>query len=189
MLLDCWTCSNVIQSLPLSSQNVQTEGTSGHLQEKYDRDIGYGRPCMGEPPPHQLGGDSARGQGELRPEHPDDTCRGALQQGQRTGDPGLLDHIDEETGREGWFSLTFEWHPVMYPHQCLAIKCWCFRNIFTFPLMMTKAVSQNFDKVWSLSWYQRTLLSVCLWPSGEFRMELEHELRERSTWTQALSDR
>jgi len=34
--------------------------------------------------PHAKGG----------PAHTDETCRGVLQQGQRTGNPGLLDHID-----------------------------------------------------------------------------------------------
>ena len=65
---------------------------------------------------HQLGGDISAGQGQRTrettaeggPAHPDGTCRGALQQGQRTGDLGLLDCIDEETEREGWFSVTFE---------------------------------------------------------------------------------
>jgi len=50
-----------------------------------------------------MGGTTAEG----GPAHSDDTCRGALQLGQRTGDPGLLDHIDEETGREGQSSPTF----------------------------------------------------------------------------------
>jgi len=56
---------------------------------------------------HQLGGDISAGQGQRiwgttakgDPAHPDDTCGGVLQQGQRAGDPELLDHIDE-TGRE-----------------------------------------------------------------------------------------
>jgi len=43
--------------------------------------------------------DRARGQGELLcteggPAQTDDTCRGVLQPGQRTGNPGLLDHTD-----------------------------------------------------------------------------------------------
>ena len=57
---------------------------------------------MREPPPHQLGGDISAGQGQRTrgttaeggPVRPDDTCRGTLQQGKRTGDSGLLDHID-----------------------------------------------------------------------------------------------
>ena len=49
--------------------------------------------------------DRARGQGELLrteggPAQTDDTCRGVLQPGQRTGNPGLLDYTDEETGRK-----------------------------------------------------------------------------------------
>ena len=72
---------------------------------------GCGRACMEEPPPYQLGGDISAGQGqrsrgttaEKGPEHTDDTCRGVLQQGQRAGDPELLDHIDErrQEGKDG----------------------------------------------------------------------------------------
>ena len=72
---------------------------------------GCGRACMGEPPPHQLGGDISAGQGqrsrgttaERGPARTDDTCRGVLQQGQRVGDPELLDRIDErrQEGKDG----------------------------------------------------------------------------------------
>jgi len=46
-------------------------------------------------------GPKAKGTTAVRgPAHPDDTCRGAFQLGQRTGNPGLLNRIDEGTGRE-----------------------------------------------------------------------------------------
>ena len=69
---------------------------------------------MGEPPPHQLGGDIGAGQGqrirrttaEGGPVHTNDTFRGQL--GQRTGNPRLLDCVDEETGREEQSSPTFD---------------------------------------------------------------------------------
>jgi len=62
-----------------------------------------------EPLPHQLRGDNrGQGQGTRRTTTEggsDDTRREALLPGQRAGDPRLLDHIDEETKREGsWFS-------------------------------------------------------------------------------------
>ena len=62
-------------------------------------------------PPYQLGGDISATWGtttEGGPTQTDDTCTGALQPGQRTGNPGLLDRIDEETGREEESSLTFD---------------------------------------------------------------------------------
>jgi len=67
-------------------------------------------------PPYQLGGDISAGRGQRTrgitaeggPTQTNDTCRGALQPGQRTGNPGLLDCIDEETGREEQSSLTFD---------------------------------------------------------------------------------
>jgi len=42
----------------------RTEGTSGCLQERYDGEIGCDRACMGEPPPHPLGGDISTGQSQ-----------------------------------------------------------------------------------------------------------------------------
>ena len=46
--------------------------------------------------------------GEGGPSHPDDTLGGALQLRWRTGSPWLLDHCDEETGREEQSLLTFD---------------------------------------------------------------------------------
>ena len=42
------------------------------------------------------------------PAHLDDTPSGALQPGWRTGSPWLLDHCDEEAGREEQSSPTFD---------------------------------------------------------------------------------
>ena len=42
------------------------------------------------------------------PAHSDDTLRGALQPKWRTGSPRLLDHCDEEAGREEQSSPTFD---------------------------------------------------------------------------------
>ena len=60
---------------------------------------------MGEPPPDPLGGDHNAGPwqrtgavGEGGPLHPDDTL-GVLQP-RRAGSPWLLDHCEEEAGRE-----------------------------------------------------------------------------------------
>ena len=70
---------------------------------------------MGEPPPDPLGGDYSAGPwqrtgavGEGGSAHPDDTLRGALQPRWRTGSPWLLDHCDEEAGREEQSSPTFD---------------------------------------------------------------------------------
>jgi len=76
-------------------------------------EVGCGGACVGEPLPHQLGGDNTgQGQGTRRTTTEggsDDTRRGAILLGQSAGDPRLLDHIDEETEREGsWFSPTFD---------------------------------------------------------------------------------
>ena len=46
--------------------------------------------------------------GEGGPTHPDDTLRGALQPGWRTGSSRLLDHCDEEVGREEQSLPTFD---------------------------------------------------------------------------------
>ena len=93
------------------------------------------------------GGTTAEG----GPAHSDDTCRRALQLGQRAGDPGLLDHIDEETGREGQSSPTFliQW--------CVSLVSFFF---FTFTLMITEVSSWNIGKVFFRSYvslYRRTL--------------------------------
>ena len=70
---------------------------------------------MGESPHDPLGGDHSIGAwqstgavGEGGPEHLDDTLKGALQPGWRTGSPWLLDHCDEEAGREEQSSSTFD---------------------------------------------------------------------------------
>jgi len=70
---------------------------------------------MGELPPHPLGGDYSTGPwkrtgavGEGGLAYSDDTLRGALQPRWRTGSPWLLDHCDEEAGREEQCSSTFD---------------------------------------------------------------------------------
>jgi len=71
---------------------------------------------MRELPPHQLGGDISAGQdqrtrrtsAERGHAHTNDICRGALQLGQRTGNPRLLDCVAKETGREEQSSPTFD---------------------------------------------------------------------------------
>ena len=70
---------------------------------------------MGEPPSDRLGGDHSAGPrqrigtvGERGPAHPDDTLRGVLQPGWRTGSHWLLDRCDEEAGREEQSSPTFD---------------------------------------------------------------------------------
>ena len=45
------------------------------------------------------------------PAHPDDTLRGAIQPNWRTRSPWLLDHCDEEAGREEQSSPTFDLEP------------------------------------------------------------------------------
>ena len=62
---------------------------------------------MGESPSDRLGGNHGTGPqqrtgivAEGGTAHPDDTLRGALQPGWRTGSPWLLDHYDEEARRE-----------------------------------------------------------------------------------------
>ena len=56
--------------------------------------------------------DDGRGQleavGEGGPAHPDDNLREALQPRWRTGNPWLLDHCDEEAGREEQSSPIFD---------------------------------------------------------------------------------
>ena len=55
--------------------------------------------------------DHSRGQELLVKEvlhNPDDTLRGMLQMRWRTGSPWLLDHCDEEAGREEQSSPTFD---------------------------------------------------------------------------------
>ena len=70
---------------------------------------------MGVPPPDPLGGDHCTGTwqrtgvvGEGGLAHPDDTYGRALQLRWRTGSPWLLDHCDEEAGREEQSSSTFD---------------------------------------------------------------------------------
>ena len=70
---------------------------------------------MGVPPPDPLGGDHRTGPrqrtgavGEGGPAHPDDTRGGVLQQRWRTGSPWLLDHCDDEAGREERSLPTFD---------------------------------------------------------------------------------
>ena len=70
---------------------------------------------MVEPPPDSLGGDHSAGPrqrtggvGEGGPVHPDNTPRGVLQPGWRTGSPWLLDCCDQEAEREEQSSPTFD---------------------------------------------------------------------------------
>ena len=91
------------------------EGTPGCLREGDDGEVSCSGACMGEPPSDRLGGDHSAGPrqrtgtvGEGGPAHPDDTLRGALQPGWRTGSPWLLDRCDEEAGREEQSSPTFD---------------------------------------------------------------------------------
>ena len=49
--------------------------------------------------------------GKGGPAHLDDTLRGAIQPNWRTGSPWLLDHCDEEAGREEQSSPTFDLEP------------------------------------------------------------------------------
>ena len=93
----------------------KTEGTPRCLQEGYDGEVSCSRACVGESPSNQLGGDHSAGPwqrteavGEGGPTHPVDTLRGALQPGWRTASPWLLDHCDEEAGREEQSSPTFD---------------------------------------------------------------------------------
>ena len=69
-----------------------------------------GQACVGEPPHHQLGADISAGQGqgtsgtttEGGAAHPDDTISAEERfDWERAGEPKLVDHIEEETGREG----------------------------------------------------------------------------------------
>ena len=46
--------------------------------------------------------------GEGGPAHPDDTLRGVLQPGWRTGSPWLLDRCDKEAERKEQSSMTFD---------------------------------------------------------------------------------
>ena len=63
------------------------------------------------------------------PAHTDDTYRGRFQPVQRTGNLGLLDHIDEETGRSNRHQplTSNDVSSVVYGY-----KCWCFHTIFRF---------------------------------------------------------
>ena len=100
----------------------QTEGTSGHLRERYDGEIGCGRACVGEPPPHQLGGDFSAGQGwrsrgttvEGGPSHPDDTCN----RGSGLEIPGCWSALMR---RKGGMVLTNLWPPLTYNDASSAV--------------------------------------------------------------------
>ena len=93
----------------------ETEGTPRCLQEGDDGEICCSGACVGESPSNRLLGDHSAGPwqrtgavGEGGPSHPDDTLRGALQPGWRTGSPWLLDCCDKEAGREEQSSPTFD---------------------------------------------------------------------------------
>ena len=93
----------------------ETEGTRGCLQEGDDGEVSCNGACVEESPSNRLGGHHIAGPrqrtgaaGEGGTAHPDDTLRGALQLGWRTGSPWLLDRCDEKAGREEQSSLTFD---------------------------------------------------------------------------------
>ena len=80
--------------------------THAPLQQGDDEEVCCSRTCVGESPSNRLGGDHSAEPwqrtgvvGEGGPAHPDDTLRGVLQPGWRTGSPWLLDRCDEEVGR------------------------------------------------------------------------------------------
>ena len=94
---------------------METGGILRCLREGDNGEVSYSRACVGESPSNQLGGDHSAGPrqrtgivAEGGPAHPDATLRGALQPGWRTGSPWLLDHCDEEAGREEQSSPTFD---------------------------------------------------------------------------------
>ena len=93
----------------------KAEGTPGCLREGDDGEVSCSGRCVGESPSDRLGGDHSTGPwqrtgivAEGGPAHPDDTLRGALQPGWRTGSPWLLHCCDEKAGREEQSSPTFD---------------------------------------------------------------------------------
>ena len=90
----------------------KAEETPGHLRKGDDGEVSCSEACVGESPSDRLGGatvlDRGKGQEVLLNAHPDDTLRGALQPGWRTGSPWLLDCCDEEAGREEQSLPTFD---------------------------------------------------------------------------------
>ena len=118
--------SNVVYRIPCSCGQVyigetrrrletRLEGTPGCLREGDDGDVSCRGAYVGESPPNPLGGDHSVGPlqrtgtvGEGGPAHPDDTLIRAFQPRWRTGSPWLLDHCDEEAGREEKSSPTFD---------------------------------------------------------------------------------
>ena len=93
----------------------ETEGTLRCQQEGDDGEVSCSGECVGESPYNRLGKDHSAGPwqrtgavGEGGPAHPNDTPRGALQPGWRTGSPWLLDRCDEEAVKEEQSSPTFD---------------------------------------------------------------------------------
>jgi len=93
----------------------ETEGTPRCLREADDGEVCCSRACVGESPSDRLEGDHGAGPwqrtgtaGEGGTAHSDDTFTGALQPRRGTGSFWLLDHCDEEAGREEQSSLTFD---------------------------------------------------------------------------------
>ena len=91
----------------------KTEGTPGCLREGDDGEVRCSGDCLGESPSGRLGEttvlDQGREQKLLVKEalHIQMTPR-ALQPGWRTESPWLLDHCDEEAGRDEQSSPTFD---------------------------------------------------------------------------------
>jgi len=62
------SCGQVYIRVTKTYTGDWTEGTLRCLQEGDDREVGCGRACMGEPPSHQLEGDTGSGQGQRQRE-------------------------------------------------------------------------------------------------------------------------
>ena len=104
--------------------------------------------------PDPLGGDCSTGPwqrtgavGKTGPTHPDDTPRGTLQMGRRTGILWLLDHCDERS-REDQSLLTFDlqWRILSSTWHINWSVC---SHFFTFTLMTTTAFVWNSGKLFS----------------------------------------
>ena len=111
--------SNVVYRIPCSCGQVYIGETKRRLETRLKEHRHSCERGMIEksaaPPPDPLGGDHRTGPwqrtgvvGEGGLAHPDDSCGKALQPRWRTGSPWLLDHCDEEAGREEQSSPTFD---------------------------------------------------------------------------------
>ena len=134
----------------------ETEGTLGCLQEGDDGEVSCsGALCVGESTSDQLGDHSAgpwqrkRAVGEGGPAHPDDTLRGALQPGWRTGSPWLLD-ITVMRRQGGWSNP----HWPLTSKSCILSSVWynVRSHLFTFTLMTTVEHSVEMSASYFLSY-------------------------------------